>query len=112
MCVCTMTMRDEKCTGRTTTGSGIKEKLVLSLPHPRRRVSFHDLAELLEECVRNDACTRVDREFEFADFRIDILHELNDEVDQLTLLHVLRVEVGDEERQRVALNTHSTATAA
>ena len=61
------------------------------------------LAELLEERVRDDTCARVDGQLELAHLGVDVLHELDDEVDQLLLLHVLRVEIRDEERKGVAL---------
>ena len=63
----------------------------------RREVFVFALAELLEESVRDDTSSRVDGELELTDFGVDVLHELNDEIDQLLLLHILNVEVGNEE---------------
>ena len=40
---------------------------------------------------------RVDAEFHFRNFFVDLLHEVDDEVDQLVSVHLLRVEVGDQE---------------
>ena len=40
---------------------------------------------------------RVDAEFHFRNFFVDLLHEVDDEVDQLVPVHLLRVEVGDQE---------------
>lgn len=44
------------------------------------------------------------KELHFRDLLVDLFHELNDEVDQLVLQHLLGVEVGDEERDVVALD--------
>ena len=43
-------------------------------------------------------------ELHLGDFLVDLLHELNDEVDELVLEHLFGVEVGDEEGDVVALD--------
>ena len=43
------------------------------------------------------------KEFHLGNFLIDLFHELNDEIDQLVLQHGLRVEVGNQERDIIAL---------
>lgn len=48
------------------------------------------LAELLEEGVSNDTCARVDGQLELAHLGVHVLHELNDEVHELLLLHDAR----------------------
>ena len=40
---------------------------------------------------------RVNAELHLRDLLVDLLHEVNDEVDQLVAVHLLRVEVRDQE---------------
>lgn len=44
-------------------------------------------------------------ELHFGDFLVNLLHELDDEVDQLVLQHGLCVEIGYEERNVIALSS-------
>lgn len=50
-----------------------------------------------------DNGSRTYEELHLRNFPVDLLHELNDEVYQLVLQHFLGVEVGNEERDIVAL---------
>ena len=68
---------------------GISEKFFLS--HP------------LEELLGTDPGPGVDAELHLRDLLVDLLHEVDDEVDQLVPEHLLGVEVGDQETDVVAL---------
>ena len=46
----------------------------------------------------------VDAELHLRDLLVNLLHELDDEVDQLVPVHLVRVEVGDEEADVVPLD--------
>ena len=65
----------------------------------RRRLCDHGL----EESLTSDTSTSVDRELHFRDFLVDVLHELDDEIDELALVEGLGVDVGDKERDIVHL---------
>ena len=41
----------------------------------------------------------VDAELHLGDLLVDLLHEVNDEVDQLVTVHLVRVEIGDQETE-------------
>lgn len=68
--------------------------------------------ELLGEGAKvglsNDTSASVDRGLHLGDLRVYVLHELNNEIDQLVLVHRLSVEVGDEERDIVSLDGLTT----
>ena len=55
-----------------------------------------------------DTGSRVQGQFHFADFLIDVFHELYDKVDELVLEHGLRVKIGDEKADVVAFDRFST----
>jgi len=57
----------------------------------------------LEESLTGDTGTGVDRELHLRDLLVDILHELDDKVDELALVEGLGVNVGDEEGDVVHL---------
>jgi hypothetical protein len=61
-------------------------------------------SKVFQEFLGADTCSRVDGQFHLVDLLVDLLHELNDEVYQLVLVHLLRVLVGDQEADVVALN--------
>lgn len=69
--------------------------------HKERRDSF---SKVFEEFLGDDASARVDGQLHLADLFVDFLHEMDDEVHQLVLVHLLRVEVGDEEADVIALH--------
>ena len=50
-----------------------------------------------QEALSNETSSCVQEELHLRDLLVHILHELNDEVHQLVLQHLLSVEVGDEE---------------
>lgn len=59
---------------------------------------------LLQEGSRYCSRSTVDCQLHTADFTVDLLHELNDEIHQLVLPHVLAVEICDQETDVVALH--------
>ena len=65
-------------------------------------------SEILEELLCADTRSRVHRQLHFADLFVDILHKLDDEIHQLVLVHLLSVEVGDQEADVVALHGFPT----
>lgn len=56
-----------------------------------------------EELLRDDAGPGVHRQLHLADLLVDLLHEVDDKVHQLVLVHLLCVEVGDEEADVISL---------
>lgn len=56
-----------------------------------------------QEALGNETSSGVQEELHLRDLLVHILHELNNEVHQLVLQHLLGVEVGDEERNVIAL---------
>lgn len=59
--------------------------------------------EFLEKFLGRDASARVDSELHLTDLLINLLHEVNDEVNKLVFVHLLRVEVGYQKTDVVAL---------
>lgn len=57
----------------------------------------------LEELLCTDARPGVERQLHLADLLVNFLHEMDNKVHQLVLEHLLRVKVGDQERDVVAL---------
>lgn len=55
-------------------------------------------------CICRELSVLPYEELHFRNLLVNLLHELNDKVDELVLEHFLRVEVGDEERDVVALD--------
>ena len=51
----------------------------------------------LEVSLTGNTSTSVNRKLHLADLLVDVLHELDDEVDELVLEHGLGMGVGDEE---------------
>lgn len=58
---------------------------------------------IFEELFGNNTSPRVDRQLHFTDLLVDFFHKVNDKVYQLMFVHLLRVEVGDEKADIVAL---------
>lgn len=56
-----------------------------------------------QEALSYETSSSVQEELHLRDLLVHILHELNNEVHQLVLQHLLGVEVGDEERNVIAL---------
>lgn len=56
-----------------------------------------------QEALRNETGSGVQEELHLRDLLVHILHELDNEVHQLVLQHLLGVEVGDEEGDIIAL---------
>ena len=61
------------------------------------------LQELLEVLLRADTGTGVEAELHVADLLVNLLHKLKDEINELVLVHLLGVEVGEQEADVVAL---------
>ena len=61
---------------------------------------------IFEELLCDDTGPGVDRQLHLADLLVDLLHEVDDEVHQLVLVHLLRVEVGDEKTDIITLRTN------
>ena len=57
-----------------------------------------------QEALSNETGSCVQEELHIRDLLVHIFHELNNEVHQLVLQHLLGVEVGDEERDVIALH--------
>lgn len=69
--------------GRTNTATGLKP---------------------LQEFLGANASPRIHSQLHFANLLVDLLHEVDHEIDQLVFVHLLRVEVGDQEADVVALD--------
>lgn len=65
---------------------------------------FSSPLELLEELLCANPGPGVDAQLHLRDLLVDLLHEVDHEVDELVPVHGLRVEVGDQERDVVALD--------
>ena len=62
-------------------------------------------SEVFQELFSADTRSGVDGQLHLVDLLVDLLHEVNDEVHQLVLEHLLRVHVGDEEADVIVLWT-------
>ena len=58
-----------------------------------------------QEALSHETGSCVQEELHLRDFLVDVLHELDDKVDQLVLQHLFGVEVCDQERNIIALPT-------
>ncbi len=70
---------------------------------PTRR--SEPVSYVLEELLSNDTGPGIDGQFHLADLLVDLLHEVDDKVHQLVLVHLLRVEVGDQEANIISLKS-------
>jgi len=69
------------------------------------------MSESFEELFSGDASSWVDGKLHLTDLLINLLHEVNDEVNQLVFVHLLCVEVCYQEADVIALtNTNATTT--
>ena len=59
---------------------------------------------ILEELLCYNTSSGVDRQLHLTDLFVDLLHEVNDKVHQLVLVHLLCVEVGYEETDVITLD--------
>jgi hypothetical protein len=59
-----------------------------------------------QEALGDETCSGVQEKLHFRDLLVHVLHELDNEVHQLVLQHLLGVEVGDEERNVIALRNN------
>lgn len=66
----------------------------------REQISY-----VLEEFLSDDTGPGIDGQFHLADLLVDLLHEVDDKVHQLVFVHLLRVEVGDQEANIVSLKS-------
>lgn len=65
-------------------------------------------SEIFKELLCNDTSSCIDRQFHLADLLIDLLHKVDDKVHQLMFIHLLRVEVGNQKANVIALNRLSS----
>jgi hypothetical protein len=56
-----------------------------------------------QEALSHESCSGIQEKLHLRDLLVHILHELDDEVHQLVLQHLLSVEVGNKERDVIAL---------
>jgi len=70
---------------------------------PRSRPVHNRYTYWRQEALGNETCSRVQEELHLRNLLVHVLHELNDEVHQLVLQHLLSVEVGNEEGNIIAL---------
>lgn len=68
----------------------------------------HLFGEDVEVGLSDDTSAGVDGRLHLGDLRVYVLHELNDEIHQLVLVHALGVEVGHQKGNVVALDGLST----
>lgn len=64
---------------------------------------FKGVAYPFQKLLRAYTSPGVDGKLHFTDFLVNLLHKVDHKVDQLVLVHLLRVEVCDEETDIVAL---------
>lgn len=60
---------------------------------------------VFEEFLSNDTSPGVNGQFHLADLFVDLLHEVDDKVHQLVFVHLLRVEVGNQEANIISLKS-------
>lgn len=68
------------------------------MSHFRKLISY-----ILEEFFGNDTGPGVNGQFHLADLLVDFLHEVDNKVHQLVFVHLLRVEVGNQEANIISL---------
>lgn len=59
---------------------------------------------LLKVLLGDNTGTSVEVELHLADLLVNVFHELDNKVDELVLVHLLNVEVGDEEADVIVLS--------
>ena len=57
----------------------------------------------LQKRLRTYSGARIDAKFHIRNFLVNLLHEVDDKVDEFVPVHLIRVEVGDEEADVVVL---------
>lgn len=68
-----------------------------------RKNKTKNTTHIFEELLCDDTSPGVDRQLHFTDLFVNFLHEMNDKVHQFMFVHLLCVEVGDEETDVIAL---------
>ena len=68
------------------------------------KVTAKQLLESFKEFFSRDASSWIDSQLHFTDLLVDLLHEVYNEVNQLVLVHLLRVEVCYQETYVVTLS--------
>ena len=92
---------------------------ILFVPHPRvtkaqRRCRSQQggnkkaksLQELLQVLLRADTGTGVEAKLHVADLLVNLLHKLKNEIYKLVLVHLLGVEVGEQEADVITLQKY------
>ena len=72
-------------------------------PNARNNILSQN-SEFLQEFLCTDPSPSVDSQLHFADLLVYFLHELDNEINQLVLVHLLGMEVGDQEADVVAFD--------
>lgn len=62
-----------------------------------------EVSYVLEEFLSDNTGPGINRQFHLADLLVDLLHEVDDKVHQLVFVHLLRVEVGNQEANIISL---------
>lgn len=65
-------------------------------------------AYVFQELLSYDASPGVNRQFHLTNFLVDLLHEVDDKVHQLVFVHLLCVEVGNQEANIISLQRKQT----
>jgi len=81
----------------------------MTLPLDKRQ-TFQQLLESFKELLRWDARSWVHSKFHLTDLFVDLLHEMYYEVHQLVFVHLLSVEVCDQEADVITLTNAIAAT--
>lgn len=77
-------------------------------PRSRTKTRQERAAYVFQELLGDDAGPGVNRQFHFTDFLVDLLHEMDDKVHQFVFVHLLCVEVGNQEANIVSLQQKQT----
>ena len=68
-------------------------------------MSGEQVSYVFEEFLGDDTGPGVNGQFHLADLLVDLLHEVDDKVHQLVFVHLLRVEVGNQEANVISLKS-------
>lgn len=88
---------------KTANKSGVNHHFYFWISISEEKEIEKKRSHVFEELLGDDASPGVDRQLHLADLLVDLLHEVDDKVHQLVFVHLLRVEVGDQEADVVTL---------
>lgn len=69
------------------------------------QIFFKLVSYVLEEFLCNDTGPGINGQLHLADLLVNLLHEVDDKVHQLVFVHLLRVEVGNQEANIISLKS-------